>query len=194
MKYIKKFNEDLEYKDVQEQIDDILDNLSKKGELSNSEKEFMQDASNGKVIEVTIPKPSGNFWSDVSNPHNAGIMWNDGRVWKQIKSIEDEDDEELDGSESSDEKWERKKTNEIKNYLKNNPGLKSDLEKLLELEIEVSKLGKSISNKYKNDNYKFNQKLDYATNGKLDSLINQFGYIDDNEEDWIKSLRIHNEK
>jgi len=85
MKYLKRFNENIEEKDLQEAIDDVLDSLSSKGSLSKSEKEFMDEASNGTVRKVTIPKTSGTFWSDMANPHNIGIMWigKDG-VYKRL--------------------------------------------------------------------------------------------------------------
>lgn len=192
MRYLKKFNEDIEHKDIQEQIDEVLENLSKKGELSNSEKQFMDDASKGKVIDVTIPKSSGNFWSDMSNPHNVGIMWNNGESWNILKTLEKEEDERLQATESSDDTFERRRYTENINYLKSNPGLKEDLEKLLEMQKAVSEFAGTINKKYrKNDSHNFNQKLDYATNGKIDSLINQFGYYNwEISDDASKAMEI----
>jgi hypothetical protein len=193
MKHLKKYNEsnqEIKTKDIQETIDEILDNLSKKGELSKSEKKFMNDASKDEVINVTVPNPTGNFWADMANPHNIGIMWQNKKgVWKELLTIEDEEEKQLSKIEDSDERYERKRLMDIKSYLKSNPGLKKDLEELLKLEIEVNKKCKEIEKKYKKPShgninsrdYNFNQKLDYAINGTLDSLINQFGDYDDND-------------
>jgi hypothetical protein len=48
----------------------------------------------------------------------------------------------------------------------------------------VAEKSQEINKKYRKNihdesNYNFNQKLDYATNQTLQSLINQFGYEDD---------------
>jgi hypothetical protein len=64
MKHLKKFNESIKRKDTKEVIDEILDNLSNKKELSSSEKEFMDAASKDGVKDITIPNTTGNFWSD----------------------------------------------------------------------------------------------------------------------------------
>lgn len=97
-------------KSIQEQIDEILDSLSKKGKLSKSEKQFMDASSKGKVVEVSIPKLTGNFFADMANPHNIGIMWNDGKVWKQLKTVDEEEDDKLAKTETDDQRWERKKS------------------------------------------------------------------------------------
>lgn len=183
MKNIKKF-EQYNEKSIQEQIDEILDNLSKKGELSGSEKEFMTAASKDLVKAVSLPKLTGNFLTDMANPHNIGIMWNDGNVWKRLKTVEEEEDERLEKTESSDQKWERQKNREIDQYLKSTPGLEEDLNAYLQLLLKVGQMSNDINKKYrKNGDYKFNQKLDYATNGTLDSLINQFGHYNHDSDE-----------
>lgn len=185
MKHLKHFEakQEIKKKDLQETIDEVLDSLSKKGELSDSEKEFMTAASNDEVKNVTTPKMSGDFWSDMSNPHNTGIMWEDKEgVWKLLTEYEEPTPE----GETEDEKFEREKNAKIKKYLDETPGLREDLQNLLDLEIEVNNTAYELEKKYKrnndNDNYNFNTKLDYATNGTIDSLINQFGFYDEDDE------------
>lgn len=184
MKHLKRFNESQEIKgkDLQETIDEILDKLSEKGKLSESEKKFMKAASNDNVKSVTVPNPSGNFWADMANPHNTGILWQDEKgVWSRLMSLEEEELEEID---DEDEKYYRRRELDIERALNENPGLKEDLEELLKLELKVAEKSQEINKKYRKNihdesNYNFNQKLDYATNQTLQSLINQFGYEDD---------------
>lgn len=69
----------------------------------------------------------------------------------------------------------------IANYLKSTPGLEEDLNVYLQLLLKVKQMSQDINEKYrKNDSehYNFNQKLDYATEGTLDSLVEHFGYYD----------------
>jgi hypothetical protein len=206
---LKRFNElyeadqPIKRKDIDEMIDEVLDRLSKKKKLSRSEREFMEEASRFTINDVTIPSPTGDFWADMGNPHNIGIMWR-GKddVWKQLKSVEDEEDEELEGKETSDETWERKKKRSILKYADELPGL---VEIINDLALKVKKydesLPKRVANYYNNKlmdlvkdkdfnyKYQFRQKVDYATNGTLHSLFNQFGplitsikeYDDDDE-------------
>jgi phosphoglycolate phosphatase-like HAD superfamily hydrolase len=183
---IKKYNqfitENIQKKDISEIVDEILDSLSKKKKLSKSEKEFMDAAAKGEVLDASVPKMTGNFWSDMANPHNIGTLWvgSDG-VWKQIKTIEDEEDEE---DEDSDVLWERKKKRSQEKYLEKLPELKEILIELIKSKIESKKIEnqissklRSLANKLDNDSkYDFNQKLDYCFKG-LDSIQNQFGYI-----------------
>lgn len=188
MKHLKKFNESIKRKDIKEVIDEILDNLSSKKELSNSEKEFMDAASKDEVKDVSVPNPTGNFWADMSNPHNLGTMWigKDG-VWKELKSLEDEEeDEEIDRLEKSgksvNEYWHRKKQESI---IKEFPELKPILLELAKIKIENVKR-ESIVIKKLNDfeskikdfdkKYDISQRLDYAMSD-LYSLKNQFGYV-----------------
>lgn len=190
MKKLKRF-ESFNPKDINQQIDEILDNLSKKGKLSRSEKEFMEAASNGEIIEISTPKHSGNFWADMSDPHNLGILWKgENNIWKQLKSLEDEKDEELSKIETSDQRWERKKKEKILKYAEELPGL---VDIINEWAIEVEDFQKKKTIYYnklkslvkdKDDDYRINfmQRVDYATNGKLDSLFNQFEPI-------IKSIK-----
>jgi phosphoglycolate phosphatase-like HAD superfamily hydrolase len=186
MRKIKKFNqfinENIQKKNINEIIDEILDSLSKKKKLSVSEKEFMDAASKGEVLDASVPKMTGNFLSDMSNPHNIGTLWvgSDG-VWKQIKTIEEEEDED---EEDSDVLWERKKKRNQEKYLEKLPELKEILIELIKSKIESGKIEnkiysklKSLGNKLDNDSkYEFNQKIDYCFKG-LDSIQNQFGYI-----------------
>lgn len=189
---LKRFNElneadqPIKHKDIQEQIDDILDNLSKKKKLSDSEKRFMEDASKSAINNVTIPNPTGNFWADMGNPHNAGILWR-GKddVWKQLKSVEEEEDEELEKKETSDERFDRKRKREILKHKEELPGLTKTINEWAVIVKEFNKqqniyndkLMDLVKDKDSNYKYQFRQKVDYATNGTIDSLFNQFGPI-----------------
>ena len=148
MKHLKRFNEakqEIKYKDLQETIDGVLDSLSEKGKLSDSEKEFMTAAANDEVKSVTTPQLTGNFWADMSNPHNMGIMWQgvDG-TWKQLEELpilksvnmRGKDYKHLKGMSQSDKEWEVEKIKERKVILKQNPGLEEDLNKLLKMFIK----------------------------------------------------------
>jgi len=195
MKHLKKFEakQEIKKKNLQETIDEVLDSLSKKGELSESEKEFMEAVSKEEVTNVTVPNMTGNFWQDMANPHNIGTLWqdNDG-VWKRLMSIEEEEDKKLSEIEDSDERYHRKHLLSVKRYLTNNPGLKEDLEELLKMEIEVNKKCNEINKKYRKphtsnstaDENNFNHAIDYATNGTMDSLLNQFGDYGESDEDY----------
>lgn len=205
MKNIKNYkhfiNENIKHKDVNEQIDEILDNLSKKGELSKSEKEFMDEASNQTIKEITVPSPSGNFWADMSNPHNISTLWlgKDG-VWKQLKSVEDEEYDKIYNIKDSDERWERKKEIEQKKILKKLPEIKDILLRLAKSHINNSNKGISmnikkleeLANKIEDNDlrYSINRKIDYASKS-IYSLDNQFGYIlpelvfDEDKEEYI---------
>ena len=192
---LKKFHElyeadqPIKRKDIDEMVDEVLDRLSKKKKLSKSEREFMEEASKFTINDVTIPSPTGDFWADMGNPHNIGIMWR-GKddVWKQLKSVEDEEDEELEGKETSDEAWERRKKRGILKYADELPGL---VEIINDLALKVKKYDESVPQRVLNHynkklmdlvkdkksdyRYQFSQKVDYATNGTLYSLFNQFG-------------------
>lgn len=184
MKHLKKFNESIKRKDIKEVIDEILDNLSSKKELSNSEKEFMEAASKDEVKDVSVPNPTGNFWADMSNPHNLGTMWigKDG-VWKELKSLEDEEeDEEIDRIEksgkSTNEYWKRKKQESI---IKEFPELKPILLELAKIKIENLERERSVIKKLSDFKSKIkdsdiSQRLSYAM-ADLYSLENQFGYV-----------------
>lgn len=198
MKHLKKFEakQEIKKKDLSEMIDEVLDRLSKRGELSESEKEFMDEASKETIKTVTIPQTTGNFWADMANPHNIGIMWQgkDG-VWKQLMSIEDEEDEKLEEIEDSDERYERKRKLNAKRDLDKNPGLREDLTEYLELLRHAQKKAGEIQKKYKkpygDDSHNFNQSINVATNGKIESLINIYGeydYDEDNDIDISKIL------
>lgn len=202
---IKRFNEfineNIKHKDINEQIDEILDSLSKSGELSKSEKEFMDEASKGTIKDLTMPSPTGNFWADMANPHNLGIMWlgEDG-VWKQLKSLEDEEYDKVDKIKDSDKRWEKRKELEQKKYLKLLPNLRNVLLSLAKSLKNNSKKGISMNanklEKMKNEikdfdtRYQFSSKIEYAVKS-LYSLHNQFGYIlpelvfDDEEGEFI---------
>lgn len=186
MKHIRRFdqfiNESLKKKDIDEVIDEILDNLSKKKKLSKSETEFMTSASNGEVVDITIPNMTGNFWSDMANPHNIGTLWvgSDG-VWKQIKTIEDEEDED---EEDGDVLRKRIQKRSQEKFLEKLPELKDVLIELIKSKIESNKKLDIIVKKVRqlgsklntDDRYQFNLKMDYCFKG-LDSIQNQFGYI-----------------
>ena len=184
--------EQIKKKDLSELIDEVLDSLSEKGELSKSEKEFMKAASKKEVQAVTIPNPTGNFWADMANPHNIGTMWQDGEgVWNRLIDLEEEEEEKYgDGEdENGDDSFERKRKRNAKKYLDDHPGLREELQEYLEILKAVSLKAGEIDKKYKKSHnsqssydYNFNQHLDYATNGTLDSLINQFGYYDYDDE------------
>jgi len=184
MKHLVSFNESIKRKDIKEVIDEILDNLSNKNELSNSEKEFMDAASKDEVKDITIPNMTGNFWSDMSNPHNLGTMWvgKDG-VWKLLKSLEDEELERVEKEGNSDFEYKKKRKQE--SIIKEFPELKPILLELAKVQIEneererkvIEKLY-DITSKIKDSDKKYNikQKIDYAIEG-LYSLKNQFGYV-----------------
>lgn len=190
MKHIKKFNESkqqIKGKDLQETIDQILDNLSSKKQLSESEKEFLTAASKNGVKSVTEPHMTDDFWANISNPHNIGIMWvGDDGIWKRLMTVEEEEDEYLDKIKDADERFNRKKQLEIERYLGSIHGLKKDLEQLLDMELKVKQKADEIYKKYKEPgSHHFNMKLEYATNGTLHSLINQFGWEDDDGNYYI---------
>jgi len=184
--------EQIKKKDLSELIDEVLDSLSKKGGLSKSETEFMEAASKKEVQAVTIPNPTGNFWADMANPHNIGTMWQDGKgVWNRLIDIEEEDEEKYgDGEdENGDDSFERKRKRTAKKYLDDHPGLREELQEYIEMLKAVGLKAHEIDKKFKKSHnsqssydYNFNQKLDYATNGTLDSLVNQFGYYDYDDE------------
>jgi len=186
MKYLKKFNESIKRKDIKEVIDDILDNLSSKKKLSNSEKEFMVAASKNEIKDVTVPNMTGDFWSDMSNPHNLGIMWigKDG-VWKLLKSIEDEEIDRLEKSGNSDDVFNFKKKKKQESIIEEFPELKPILLELAKIKIEnlereriVMKKLNDFESKIKDSDKKYDigQRLDYAKKD-LYSLENQFGYV-----------------
>jgi hypothetical protein len=186
MKYLKKFNESIKRKDIKEVIDDILDNLSSKKKLSNSEKEFMVAASKNEIKDVTVPNMTGDFWSDMSNPHNLGIMWigKDG-VWKLLKSIEDEEIDRLEKSGNSDDVFNFKKKKKQESIIEEFPELKPILLELAKIKIEnlereriVMKKLNDFESKIKDSDKKYDigQRLDYAKKD-IYSLENQFGYV-----------------
>lgn len=188
---LKKFNElyeaekqPIKHKDIQEQIDEILDNLSKKKKLSKSEKKFMEEAANFTINDVTIPQMTGNFWADMGNPHNMGTMWiGKDNIWQQLKTVEEEDDEELENKETSDQTFERKKKRKILKHKEELPGLTETINEWAVIVKDFEKyqtiyynklmdLAKDKDSDYK---YQFRQKVEYATNGTIESLFNQFG-------------------
>lgn len=186
MKHLKKFNESIKKRDVKEVIDEILDNLSNKKELSNSEKEFMDAASKDEVINVTVPNMTGNFWNDMSNPHNLGTMWmgKDG-VWKLLKSLEDEELERLEKTGNSDDVFNFKKKKKQEKILSELPELKPLLIELAKVKIENLKREREVIKKLDNltskiedsdKKYDMEQRIEYAIKD-LYSLENQFGYI-----------------
>lgn len=186
MKHLKKFNESIKRKDIKEVIDDILDNLSSKKKLSNSEKEFMDAASKNEIKDVTVPNMTGDFWSDMSNPHNSGTLWigKDG-VWKLLKSIEDEEIDRLEKSGNSDDVFNFKKKKKQESIIEEFPELKPILLELAKVKIEnlereriVIKKLNDFKSKIKDSDKKYDigQRLDYAKKD-LYSLENQFGYV-----------------
>jgi hypothetical protein len=186
MKHLVSFNESIKRKDIKEVIDEILDNLSNKNELSNSEKEFMDAASKDEVKDITIPNMTGNFWSDMSNPHNLGTMWvgKDG-VWKLLKSLEDEELDKIEKTGNSDDVFKYKKKRKQESIIKEFPELKPILLELAKIKIEnierernVLKRLDDFKSKIKDSDKKYDisQRLDYAMKD-LYSLENQFGYV-----------------
>lgn len=202
MKYIKLY-ESFERKDIKELVDEILDNLSRKKSLSDSEREFMNAASKDEVYDASIPKLSGNFWADISNPHNISTMWMDkNKTWKVIKSLEEEKEEEISKTETDDQKYHRRRKQYQEKYVNDNPGLKETLNEYLELLLRqqkelypIAKKLKSYANYGKNDDYVLSQKIEYALKG-LESLYNQFEHvldykIDDNGQ-FVKKIKEDN--
>ena len=186
MKHLVSFNESIKRKDIKEVIDEILDNLSNKNELSNSEKEFMDAASKDEVKDITIPNMTGNSWSDMSNPHNLGTMWvgKDG-VWKLLKSLEDEELDKIEKTGNSDDVFKYKKKRKQESIIKEFPELKPILLELAKIKIEnierernVLKRLNDFKSKIKDSDKKYDisQRLDYAMED-LYSLENQFGYV-----------------
>lgn len=186
MKHLKKFNENIERKDLQETIDEILDRLSKKGKLSKSERDFMDEASNGTIKDITKPNPSGKFWSDMANPHNLGIMWmGKNGVFNLLKSVEDEDEDNewnkyVKDREESEFKRQSKEESDKKKFFDDNPELQEDLNKLLDIYNQLEEYKDILYEKYNSyskSNYKFRTSLDYAFKSK-ESLVNCFGYYE----------------
>ena len=184
MKHLRKFESHYEEKDLQETIDEVLDSLNKKGSLSESEKEFMIEASNGTIKKVTLPKSSGSFWGDMSNPHNIGIMWiGKDNVWK-ILTEENESDEDDEGD------WRKKKNREIMEYGKKLPEIVPILNEIAKKQIEDKEYYRSMEKKLKEFSkklpksqvYTFEQKVGCATRN-LDGMMDQFGPL-------IKSIKI----
>jgi hypothetical protein len=186
MKYLKKFNESIKKKDINEVIDEILDNLSSKKLLSKSEKEFMDAASKNEIKDVTVPNMTGDFWIDMSNPHNLGTMWvgKEG-VWKLLKSLEDEELERIEKTGNSDDVFNFKKRRKQEEILSEFPELKPILIELAKVKIENLKREREVIKKLDNltskitnsdKKYDIKQRIDYAIKN-LYSLENQFGYI-----------------
>ena len=206
MKHIKKFQDKLNESTVkvEDMINQVLDNLNEKGELSKSERKFMDEATKGTVEQITIPsEPTGNFWADASNPHNIGIMWvgKDG-VWEELKDLEteteDESEKKFKKTETEDERYERNRINDIKKLGKKLPELKNIVnEWAIELynheqkTKEYSKKMNNISKKLSFDEkYQFSTKYEHSIKN-LYSLFNQFGplidsVIEDEEDDGFK--------
>lgn len=187
MKFIRKYNEsfDAEDGDIQETIDSILDNLNSKGNLSESERDFMEEASKNQVVRITVPKSYGDIWSDMSNPHASMTLWLSSKTntWKELKSLEEEEsnnkfDDDVNGGEWD---WKMKVTKNLKSLYDKNPELLSDLSeinnKMKELEKEKSK----IISKYKNLDSNSKQLLEYGLKNS-DSLEEKFGYWKDNKD------------
>lgn len=174
MKHIEKFKifeSHYEEKDLQETIDEVLDSLNKKGSLSESEKEFMIEASNGTIKKVTLPKSSGSLWGDMSNPHNIGIMWiGKDNVWK---TLTEENESDVD-----DDDWDKRKNREIMEYGKKLPEIVPILNEIPKKQMDdkeyyrsMEKKLKDISKKLpKSQRYNFEQKVDYAV-GRIDSMM-----------------------
>lgn len=186
MRYLKRFNESIQKKDLQETIDEVLDSLNKKSKLSKSEKEFMDEVSKGNVISVTTPKPSGNFWADMANPHNLSTMWQGkDQDWHQLKNLEDEQEEEDEKEEDDNKRWHNRNNRIILNYGEKYPELKSILNDYLKMSIkhqeECAPLVKKLRFLGKSD-YNLGQKIDYSLKS-MDSLFNQFGPLLDIEID-----------
>jgi hypothetical protein len=197
----KDLNESIKRKDISEVINDILDNLSNKKELSKSEKQFLDAATKNEVLEITVPNMTGNFWQNMANPHNLGTMWcgKDG-VWQLLKTIEDEELEKIEKSGNSDDVFEFKKKKQQEKIAAEFPELKPLLIDFAKIKIEnikkeqeiIKKINKLTSNIKDNDiKYDIKQRIDYALKD-LYSLENQFGYIlpelkmdDDGEYDII---------
>lgn len=179
MKHLKRFNESIVKENPKVIIDQVLDRLSSKGKLSNSEKEFLDGASKGIITDVTIPKSSGNFWSDMANPHNLGIMYNINGAWKVLKSVEEEEDEDLEKTEDSNQTWERKRQRQILKYSEENPGLKEALNKYFEFLLKKNEESKKFITdirKFRGNDYNLSQKIDYALKD-IHSMMNQFDEI-----------------
>jgi hypothetical protein len=184
MKYLRRFESHYEEKDLQETIDEVLDSLNRKGNMSESEKEFMMEASNGTIKKVTLPKSSGNFWGDMSNPHNIGIMWiGKDNVWKILT-------EESESNDDDEDDWHKRKSREIMEYGKKLPEIVPILNEIAKKQIEDKEYYHSMGNKLKEFSkklpksqiYTFEQKVDYAIRN-LDGMMNQFGPL-------IKSIKI----
>ncbi len=186
LKRFNELNEDIKHKNINEMIDEVLDKLSLKKKLSMSEKEFMKEASTNTVKDITVPSLSGDFMKDAANPHNVGIMWiGKDNVWKQLKSVEEEEDEKLESEETDDQTWKRKKKRETHKYKEELPGLTKTINEWAiivkeftnQRYIYYNKLMELAKDKDSDYKYQYEQKIDYATNGTLESLFNQFGPI-----------------
>lgn len=186
MKYLKKFNENIEREDTKVIIDSVLDNLSKKGKLSKSQKEFMDAASNDKISDLSVPSNNSTSFL-LTNPHDLYTMYCIDGVWKYLKTVEEEEGEENNKNSKNEESWEEKNRKKQLKYSENKPGLKDLLNDYLDIIIKNEKEISVVKNKLKKmidytDDYNFSQKLEYALKSK-DSLFNQFGYILDKRID-----------
>lgn len=146
----------------------------------------MTAASKEEVIDATIPNLTGNNWNDMSNPHNLGTMWkNKDGVWKLLKSLEDEEEENISKSGNSNDIWNNRNKRDQEKILAEIPELKPLLLELAKIQIESDKKSAivvqkifDLKSKVKDPNLKYNisMKIDYAIES-LSSMENQFGYI-----------------
>jgi hypothetical protein len=192
MNNIKKF-ESYNTKSVEEQVDEILDNLSDKGQLSDSEKAFMDAASQGKVKEVSIPKTTGKFWSDMSNPHNSGIMWNDGAAWHQLVGMEDEeyeDYEDGDDGDDGDDKWEKERLAEAKKaYAKIDKNSFAELLTSLHNAIVTARITKDATGGYLSNHLSNASDTIYRVYGTKENT-----YLIDESKHWERGFIIEGKK
>lgn len=150
---------------MQNEITNILSNIDSRNNsvLTVSEKQFKLDAINNNITDV-IKKinPTVYIWEN-----------NDGILTKLKSSRKVYCDCDYDNEEY----------HKNKNILDQHDGLRDKLKNYLLLIKKVDEKRNEIRQQFKmdisiQDNYDFNLKLNYATNGTMDSLIRQFGYYD----------------
>lgn len=172
MKHLKKIFE-MDNKELQQWLDKVLDEINENGIKNKTIDKFLKAYSNDEIVELSVPrqpKKGESFWSLMSDPHANEYMWKDKKgIWYNL------DLDSIDG-EGEDDRYYRSRENNIRNYFKKYPELRSELIELFniysESEKKMDRLKREMRKKYNND-YGLMQKIDYCK-GTI-SLLDQFG-------------------